>query len=168
MPHGVYVKLDKCNREFLPALKCRAHTVSGFCKHCPECQAFEGWVLVQPMCRQWTFTDPDTGFTFKVKRTQLPLMPEAACPLYSLQGATCDPGLIAHFIMPKRADDDIKWLIVYVGVSILIAVRRKRGTTPLQTKVITALPVYPVPQMPPGAPSCPQLFPGAPKCPQPP
>ena len=34
-------------------------------------------------------------------------------PLYSLQGVTCDPGLIAHFEMPKRADDDIKWLIVY-------------------------------------------------------
>ena len=25
--------------------------------------------------------------------------------------------LIAHFIMPKRADDDIKWLIVYVMLS---------------------------------------------------
>ena len=53
----------------------------------------------------------------QVTRTQLPLMPEPACPLYSLQGATCDPGLIAHFIMPKRADDDIKWLIVYVMLS---------------------------------------------------
>ena len=52
-----------------------------------------------------------------MKRTQLPLMPEAACPLYSLQGATCDPGLIAHFAMPKRADHDIKWLIVYVLLS---------------------------------------------------
>ena len=44
-------------------------------------------------------------------------MPEPACPLYSLQGATCDPGLIAHFVMPKRADDGIKWLIVYVMLS---------------------------------------------------
>ena len=25
--------------------------------------------------------------------------------------------LIAHFIMPKRVDDDIKWLIVYVMLS---------------------------------------------------
>ena len=72
---------------------------------------------MQPLCRQWTFTDPVTGFTFQVQRTQLPLMPEAACPLYSLQGATCDPGLIAHFIMPKRADDDLKSLIVYVMLS---------------------------------------------------
>jgi len=44
-------------------------------------------------------------------------MPEASCPLYSLQGATCDPGQIAHFTMPRRADDDIKWLIVYVLLS---------------------------------------------------
>ena len=44
-------------------------------------------------------------------------MPADACPLYSLQGATCDPGLIAHFAMPKRADADIKWLVVYVLLS---------------------------------------------------
>ena len=44
-------------------------------------------------------------------------MPAEACPLYSLQGATCDPGLIAHFVMPQRSDPDIKWLIVYVLLS---------------------------------------------------
>ena len=117
LPRCVYVKLDKCNREFLPPLKCQKHATSGLCKDCPACRAFECWVLVQPLCRQWTFTDPVTRIAFQVQRTQLPLMPEAACPLYSLQGATCDPGLIAHFIMPKRADDDIKWLIVYVMLS---------------------------------------------------
>ena len=117
LPHGVYVKLDKCNREFLPPVLCQKHKKAGFCKECAQCREFEGWVLVEPMSRQWTFTDPVTGITFQVQRTQLPLMPEAACPLYSLQGATCDPGLIAHFIMPRRADDDIKWLIVYVMLS---------------------------------------------------
>ena len=61
-----------------------------------------------------------------VKRTQLPLMPEPACPLYSLQGATCDPGLIAHFAMPKRADHDIKWLIVYVLLSRVRSLARLR------------------------------------------
>ena len=75
--------------------------------------------VLQPMSRQWSFTDPVTGFAFQVQRTQLPLMPESACPLYSLQGATCDPGLLAHFIMPKRADEDIRWLIVYVIVYYL-------------------------------------------------
>jgi len=120
LPQGVYVKLDKCTREFLPPRVCEQHkrTVpSGFVKECPECRAFEGWILVEPMCKPWSFTDPISGVTIKVKRSQLPLMPEAACPLYSLQGATCDPGLIAHFAMPRRADDDIKWLIVYVLLS---------------------------------------------------
>ena len=91
------------------------------------CRAFEGWVLVQPLCRPWTFTDPVTGATLNVKRTQLPLMPEAACPLYSLQGATCDPGLIAHFAMPRRADHDIKWLIVYVLLSRVRSLSRLRS-----------------------------------------
>ena len=91
------------------------------------CKAFEGWVLVEPMSRTWTFTDPGTGATLTVSRTQLPLMPEAACPLYSLQGATCDPGLVAHFTMPKRADGDIKWLIVYVLLSRVRSLARLRS-----------------------------------------
>ena len=138
LPHGVYVKLDKCNREFLPARKCQKHAISGFHKECSACRSFEGWVLVQPLCRQWTFTDPLTGFVFQVKRTQLPLMPEGACPLYSLQGATCDPGLIAHFIMPKRAVDDIKWLIVYVMLSRVRSLSRLRsiGLSPTIRKII--------------------------------
>ena len=69
-----------------------------------------------------------------MSRTQLPLMPEAACPLYSLQGATCDPGLIAHFTMPKRADADIRWLIVYVLLSRVRSLSRLRCVG-LSTKV---------------------------------
>jgi hypothetical protein len=117
LPLGVYVKLDNCNREFLPASVCNQHQQSGFCPSCSDCRAFEGWVLVEPICRTWTFADAASGATLKVARTQLPLMPADACPLYSLQGATCDPGLIAHFAMPKRSDDDIKWLIIYVLLS---------------------------------------------------
>jgi hypothetical protein len=117
IPAGVYVKLDGCNREFLPPQICAEHQVVGFCKDCPRCRDFQGWVLVEPLCKPWSYTDPRSKATLQVSRTQLPLMPEAACPLYSLQGATCDPGLIAHFTMPKRADGDIKWLIVYVMLS---------------------------------------------------
>ena len=69
------------------------------------------------MTRTWTFTDKDSGAVLNVTRSQLPLMPADACPLCSLQGATCDPGLIAHFVMPSRSDSDIKWLIVYVLLS---------------------------------------------------
>ena len=63
-------------------------------------------VLVEPITRSWTFTDPISGTTMHVQRTGLPLMPEPACPLYSLQGATCDPGLVAHFIMFARKTID--------------------------------------------------------------
>ena len=94
--------------------------------------------VLQPMSRQWSFTDPVTGFAFQVQRTQLPLMPESACPLYSLQGPTCDPGLLAHFIMPKRADEDIRWLIVYVMLSRVRSLSRLRsiGLTPKIRKII--------------------------------
>jgi hypothetical protein len=114
---GVYVKLDNCNREFLPPLVCPEHQLAGYSEQCAACRVFEGWVLIEPMKRTWTFADKESGMPLSVKRCQLPLMPAAACPLYALQGATCDPGLIAHFIMPKRADEDIKWLIVYVLLS---------------------------------------------------
>ena len=126
LPLGVYVKLDKCTHEFLPPVACHGHKQAGFCKDCALCRAFEGWVL-EPISRTWTFTDPVTGVSLKISRTQLPLMPEAACPPYSLQGATCDPGLIAHFCMPRRADDDIKWLIIYVLLSRVRSLSRLRS-----------------------------------------
>ena len=138
LPPGVYVKLDKYEREFLPPIPCDQHRQAGFSSTCAECRAFEGWVLVEPMRRSWMFTDPVTGATLKVSRTQLPLMPASACPLYSLQGMTCDPGLIAHFAMPRRADDDIKWLIVYVLLSRVrsLSCLRSVGLTPQIRKII--------------------------------
>ncbi len=138
LPPGVYVKLDNCNREFLPPSVCNEHQRIGFSKHCSTCRALEGWVLIQPICSTWTFTDTVTGATLQVSRAQLPLMPAPACPLYSLQGATCDPGLIAHFAMPKRADEDIKWLIVYVLLSRVrgISCLRSIGLTSRIRKII--------------------------------
>ena len=65
-------------------------------------------------------------------------MPADACPLYSLQGATCDPGLIAHFTMPKRADADLKWLIVYVLLSRVRSLSNLRSVG-LDTKIRTSI-----------------------------
>ena len=118
LPLGVYVKLDDCKREFLPPTPCEQHRRAGFSTACAECRAFEGWVLVEPMRRSWKFADPVTGATLTVSRSQLPLMPASACPLYSLQGMTCDPSLIAHFAMPRRADDDIKWALFHLSKSL--------------------------------------------------
>ena len=125
-----------------PPLACQRHQQAGFAKDCEACRAFEGWALVEPISKTWSFTDPTTGMLLKVVRSQLPLMPAEACPLYSLQGATCDPGLIAHFEMPKRADDDIKWLIVYVLLSRVrsLANLRSIGMTSQIRKIIEAGP----------------------------
>ena len=44
-------------------------------------------------------------------------MPAAAVPLYSMQGTTADPGLVAYWFFPQRCSDTIRWLIVYVMLS---------------------------------------------------
>ena len=45
---------------------------------------------------------------------------------------------MAHFIMPKHADDDIKWLIVYVMLSRVrsLSSLRSIGLTPKIRKII--------------------------------
>ena len=44
-------------------------------------------------------------------------MPAQAVPLYSMQGITADPGLVAYWFFPQRCTDTIRWLIVYVVLS---------------------------------------------------
>ena len=134
LPAGIYVKLDDVYREFLPPHPCHEHGRAGVSLECPACRRQPGVVVVRPLCRVWKYTDTKTNATFTVNRTQIPLMPEPACSLYSLQGATCDPGLVAHFVMPRRADADIKWLIVYVMLSRVRSLDRLRSVG-LTTKI---------------------------------
>ena len=47
----------------------------------------------------------------------MPLMPAQAVSLYSMQGTTADPGLVAYCFFPQRCTDTIRWLIVYVMLS---------------------------------------------------
>ena len=44
-------------------------------------------------------------------------MPAPAMPLYSMQGTTADPGMVAYWVFPQRCSSTIKWLIVYVMLS---------------------------------------------------
>ena len=44
-------------------------------------------------------------------------MPAAAVSLYSMQGTTADPGLVAYWFFPQRCSDTVRWLIVYVMLS---------------------------------------------------
>ena len=52
-----------------------------------------------------------------ISRRQIPLMAAQAVPLYSMQGTTADPGLVAYWFFPQRCSDTIRWLIVYVMLS---------------------------------------------------
>ena len=45
------------------------------------------------------------------------LMPLEAVPLYSMQGTTADPGMVAYWMFPSRCSETIQWLIVYVMLS---------------------------------------------------
>ena len=38
-------------------------------------------------------------------------------PLYSMQGTTADPGMVAYWFFPQRCSSTVKWLIVYVMLS---------------------------------------------------
>ena len=127
----VWLKLDDVAIEFLPPVACLAHTVSGFARDCLHCESFPGVVEVSPCTGKWYFKEPADGISVAVVRTQLPLLPEGACSLYTLQGGTADPGMIAHFAMPQRADPALRWLIVYVLLS------RVRGLNTLVSLGIT-------------------------------
>ena len=52
-----------------------------------------------------------------MQRKQFPLTPALAMPLYSMQGTTADPGMVAYWFFPQRCSQTVKWLIVYVMFS---------------------------------------------------
>ena len=115
MPAAVYVKLDDCDFDFLPPVPCCVHSEAK--RTCSDCQFFPGVFAVEPLKRKWKFENPSTDSYMFVWRLQLALVPEKAASLYSMQGTTADPGLVAHWVIPKRLSPDIKWLIVYVMLS---------------------------------------------------
>lgn len=84
LPVAVFAKLDETTLEFMPPRVCEKHGVSGFAQDCDACREFSGWVLVEPNAKSWTFSDLGTGAEIKVTRSQLPLMPAEACPLYGV------------------------------------------------------------------------------------
>ena len=116
LPKAIFVKLDDCTEEFLPRTQCDRH--GEYCDACPDCQKHPGVIMVRPKKQSWHFESKDQpGIKKKVQRTQICLMPVATCSLYSLQGTTAEPGLVAHFTLPTRLGNAMKWLIVYVLLS---------------------------------------------------
>ena len=88
---------------------------------CPNCRsaAQPGVFAVKPLTRTFRYYyDPkDSSKYINVQRKQFPLMPAPAVPLYSMQGTTADPGMVAYWFFPQRCSETIKWLIVYVMLS---------------------------------------------------
>ena len=81
-------------------------------------RAPHGVLAVEPLARTWTYDGPALeGQFINVKRCQLPLAPAKVLPLYSTQGMTASPGLVAHWALPPRVASDIKRLICCVTLS---------------------------------------------------
>ena len=114
LPTAVLIKLHDCKQFFLPAQPCFECTMPT--ATCTECiakrTALEGVFAVEPIPRTWKYEGPQLNCKFaNVKRRQFPLAPARALPLYSMQGMTASPGLVAHWVVPPRLSSDIIWLI---------------------------------------------------------
>ena len=114
MPKAIYVKFDSLELEFLPPRPCNQHLV--FHAGCNDCISFPGVVQVTPQTDVWTYKLSDS-LSIRVKRTSFPIWPEKACSLYTMQGTTTTPGMVAHFDMPRMTPPDLHFLTVYVLLS---------------------------------------------------
>jgi hypothetical protein len=120
LPLAVLVRLDECDHFFLPCEPCSSCVSFNSC--CPDClhnrEKLKGVFAVTPLQKPWKYDGQELqGQFINVSRRQLPLAPAKILPLYSMQGMTAEPGLVAHWVVPSRLDHDIKWLICYVILS---------------------------------------------------
>ena len=84
------------------------------------CQACEGIVAIKPHTATWTFKRGRKAAErsgIKVQRTQIPLAPAHVKTLRSLQGTTAEPGLVAHWGLPKGLPKGAVWFAHYVLLS---------------------------------------------------
>ena len=88
MPLCLYVKIDDCQLPLLP---------EDFAATAVQ----RGVFAVKPIKRTWKYELPNVKGQFvNVRRQQLPIMPARVVPLYSMQGTTADPGLVAYWCFP--------------------------------------------------------------------
>ena len=81
-------------------------------------RALHGAFAVEPLARTWKYDGPELqGQFINVRRCQLQLAPAKVLPLYSMQGMTATPGLVAHWVLPPRVASYMTWLICYVTLS---------------------------------------------------
>ena len=130
LPRAVLIKLHDCKHVFLPVQPCA--DCPTLTETCPTCmanrEALEGVFAVEPLARTWKYDGPELEGQFvNVKRCQVPLAPARVLPLYSMQGMTATPGLLAHWVVPPRLSSDIKWLICYVILSRVPSLQQLRS-----------------------------------------
>ena len=121
MPKAIYVKIDDCDYHFLPPAPCSVHRLTGHDASCLNCTSAvrPGIFAVKPLTRTFKYYyDPENKTKYvNVQRKQFPLTPALAMPLYSMQGTTAEPGMVAYWFFPQRCSPTVKWLIVYVMLS---------------------------------------------------
>ena len=121
MPKAIYVKIDDCDCHFLPPAPCLTHRSTGHDASCLNCTSAvqPGIFAAKPLARTFRYYyDPQNNSKYvNVQRKQFPLTPALAMPLYSMQGTTADPGMVAYWFFPQRCSPTVKWLIVYVLLS---------------------------------------------------
>ena len=78
-----------------------------------------GIFAVKPLNRTFRYYCDRENKTkyINVQRKQFPLTPALAMPLYSMQGITLEPGVVAYWFFPQRCSPTVKWLVVYVMLS---------------------------------------------------
>ena len=96
---AVLVRLHDCEHVFLPCQSCPG--CISFNSGCPDClrsrDELKGVFAVQPLTKSWRYDGRELqGQYINVSQRQLPLAPAKVLPLYSMQGMTADPGLVAH------------------------------------------------------------------------
>ena len=121
MPRAIYVKIDDCDHHFLPPAPCSVHRSTGHDASCLNCTSAvrPGIFAVKPLNRTFRYHYDSENKTkyINIQRKQFPLTPAPAMPLYSMQGTTADPGMVAYWFFPQRCSPTVKWLIVYVMLS---------------------------------------------------
>jgi hypothetical protein len=69
----------------------------------------------------------------KATRMQVPLVIQNATTLYTLQGATADPGLIFHWRFPSKLSREVRWLTVYMALSRVRSLEQFRSIGSMDT-----------------------------------
>ena len=110
LPRAVLVKLKKSTVNFLPA------DANGVQR--------PGVIAITPSKKTWKFKDAEQraapgqqAHTIQVDRYQLALAPSLPRTLHTFQGMTAEPGMIAHWVLPRNLPEDEQWLATYVMLS---------------------------------------------------